>query len=283
MPLRNILVAYNGSASAGEAVRHALRLAEAHGAHVTGVLSHGVGQVAASLGPWATPELLAIITENEARACEAIAAQFHEIVRETAPDAADGGFTTAGRVHWRDVSGGPDGALIDMALAFDVVVMGQDSAEGAERHHTAHPDTVALRSGRPVLVVPRGYAPLALVPRAVLAWDGRRAAARALSDAMPLIGGFTHVTVLTVDLGEEGRASAQAVVTHLARHGLMTEHLDVPSDGGIARTILAACARQEAGLLVMGAYEHSKLAEDLFGGTTNRILREARLPVLMAH
>ena len=274
MSVKNILVAYNGSASAADAVRHALLLARTHDAHLTGVLSHGIGQIAGSLGPWATPELLGIIAENEEKACVAIAEKFHELTAGAGLD---------GRVHWRDVGGGADTALVDVALTYDLVVMGQDAAEGAERHHTAHPDTVALESGRPVLLVPRGFSTPALVKRAVLAWDGRRAAARALADAMPLIADFEHVTVLTVDLPEQIRASAADMVTHLARRGLMAEHVEVPASGAIARTILDACAERDAGLLIMGAYEHSRLAEDIFGGTTNRILRQAELPVLMAH
>jgi nucleotide-binding universal stress UspA family protein len=33
----------------------------------------------------------------------------------------------------------------------------------------------------------------------------------------------------------------------------------------------------------MGAFQHPKLAEELLGGVTERILRETRLPVLMSH
>ena len=38
-----------------------------------------------------------------------------------------------------------------------------------------------------------------------------------------------------------------------------------------------------ADLLTLGCYGHSRLRETVFGGTTTRILREMKLPVLMAH
>ena len=38
-----------------------------------------------------------------------------------------------------------------------------------------------------------------------------------------------------------------------------------------------------AGILVMGAYEHSKFSEDLLGGVTRDILENADLPLLMSH
>jgi nucleotide-binding universal stress UspA family protein len=33
----------------------------------------------------------------------------------------------------------------------------------------------------------------------------------------------------------------------------------------------------------MGAYEHSKFSEDLWGGVTRDILVDAHLPVMMSH
>lgn len=52
---------------------------------------------------------------------------------------------------------------------------------------------------------------------------------------------------------------------------------------GAGATILDACTELGAGLLIMGAYEHSKFSEDLLGGATRDILSDARLPVLMSH
>jgi nucleotide-binding universal stress UspA family protein len=40
---------------------------------------------------------------------------------------------------------------------------------------------------------------------------------------------------------------------------------------------------QEAGLLVMGAYGHSRMQEFVLGGATSAVLGGARLPVLMSH
>ena len=38
-----------------------------------------------------------------------------------------------------------------------------------------------------------------------------------------------------------------------------------------------------ADLLVMGGYSHSRLRELVFGGVTEHVLRQAKLPVLMVH
>ena len=55
-----------------------------------------------------------------------------------------------------------------------------------------------------------------------------------------------------------------------------------PGAQGAAETLLAA-TRERAALLVMGGYGHSRLREWIFGGFTQRILREAEIPVLIAH
>ena len=49
-------------------------------------------------------------------------------------------------------------------------------------------------------------------------------------------------------------------------------------------TLLASAAEHDAGLLVMGAYSHSRLRELLLGGATRHILKNASArPVLLAH
>jgi nucleotide-binding universal stress UspA family protein len=40
---------------------------------------------------------------------------------------------------------------------------------------------------------------------------------------------------------------------------------------------------RECGLMVMGAYGHSRLAELLLGGVTRKMLTEPQMPILLAH
>ena len=74
------------------------------------------------------------------------------------------------------------------------------------------------------------------------------------------------------------------MVGHLARHGVHTDwrHVSRPA-GGIARALLETVEQSKAGLLVMGAYEHPKFAEDLVGGVTKTVLAGAEVPILMSH
>ena len=74
------------------------------------------------------------------------------------------------------------------------------------------------------------------------------------------------------------------IMTLLERHGVHAVSLHVPRDRrGVARIIDEAAQQVGAELLVMGAFEHSKFSQDLFGGVTHEILKSARIPVLMSH
>jgi nucleotide-binding universal stress UspA family protein len=41
--------------------------------------------------------------------------------------------------------------------------------------------------------------------------------------------------------------------------------------------------RNEATLIVMGAYTHGRLRQSFLGGVTRQVLAEATIPVLMSH
>ena len=50
-----------------------------------------------------------------------------------------------------------------------------------------------------------------------------------------------------------------------------------------SRSCWLPLVRQEADLLVMGGYGHSRVREVIFGGFTRHVLSGADLPILMAH
>ena len=88
--------------------------------------------------------------------------------------------------------------------------------------------------------------------------------------------------MLTIDEQQEETPEVSRLAAYLAWHGVQatTQRLR-PSPAGTAATALAAA--DKASLPVMGGYGHARLTEWAFGGFTRSILREAPLPVLMAH
>ncbi|EEX08752.1 UspA domain protein [Ruegeria lacuscaerulensis ITI-1157] len=272
MTIRNILVAFNGSESATCALRYAAALAGEQ-AHVTALLAHSNHEVVDSHGRWVPPRAREIIAAANAEIVTEISARF---------DALRDDLGLGARLHFVQAAGRVDAVLSEAARNFDILVLGQDRAEGVDSHVSLHPDRIALLAGRPVLVVPRGYTAGAGHARAVLAWDGSRSAARAMSDSLALLEAQGEVSVITLGDAPLPRP-AEEVITHLARHGIAASHARIPAVPGPARALVAHMRETAPSLLVMGAYEHSKFREDFLGGVTTRVLRDTPVPVLLSH
>jgi len=276
MAIKNLLTAYNGSPSSDAALRTAIMMAKKYDARLTGLLAYGPSPVSEYVRVHIPEDMQEEIATMAEKAYDEIEVRFHAQIREAGLDAS---------AHWIRLAQSPDEAVVEYARYVDITVMGQfDDSIGDERL-ILHPDDVALESGRPVLIVPRGGAPDALGDRAFVAWDGRRSAARALSDAMQILETKSLVTVLTVgDVPGADATPGLDVEEHLRRHGIETEWVKLaPSHGSAGRAIIEYSNEHNPGLLVMGAYEHSKLREDYFGGATKSALRASIVPVLMSH
>ncbi len=272
MALKNILVSYNGSPQAQSALNTALVLAERYDAHLTGVLVHGLPYMLYSYGghvPQSAMDQL-LEADREHRAQSKIAFM----------ESASG--LPAERVHFLDIEAEANEGLMQAALGYDLVVMGADEKHPDFPHMEAQADVIARNSGKPVMRVPLGYNAAQFNERVLLAWDGKRAASRAMGDAIKLLDPSAEVSVLSI--GKEAKASALAAParTHLERHGFKVEVL-TRNTKKIGKAILKTAKEENIGMVVMGAYEHAKLAQDLFGGVTNTVLKKAEIPVLLSH
>jgi nucleotide-binding universal stress UspA family protein len=145
---------------------------------------------------------------------------------------------------------------------------------------------VLFGSGGPVVLLPSQHKRLSRLERIVVAWDFSREAARALSDALPLLTLSHEVRIVTV-FGEkhlETTATTADVEHFLTRHQIKYSLNRIAFEGGnIGRFLMDYAVGVDADLLVMGAYGHSRLREFVLGGATRAMLRDPRLPVLLSH
>jgi nucleotide-binding universal stress UspA family protein len=172
-----------------------------------------------------------------------------------------------------------------IARRFDLAVVGQaepktNTVEGIIV------EAALFDSGRPVIIVPYiQKAPLKL-DRVMVCWDGGRAAARAVGDAMPLLqrAGRVEVVIIANEPGKQDQIEGADVGAHLARHGLNVEVKRIPlGDIDVANTLLSHAADEDIDCIVMGGYGHARLREFVLGGVTRTILRSITVPVLMSH
>src|SRR6266403_4795281 len=168
----------------------------------------------------------------------------------------------------------------------DLVVIDRPEPAGQKAGPPGLAESLVLSSGRPIIVFPsRGT--VSRVRRILVAWNARREAIRAVSDALPLLARADAVEVLVIDPERHqpghGQEPGADIARHLARHGAQVEVRRLSSGGeAVGRLLLSEAGAFGADLLVMGAYGHSHLSEWMFGGVTRTVLGEARLPVLMS-
>jgi nucleotide-binding universal stress UspA family protein len=170
--------------------------------------------------------------------------------------------------------------LVEYARLRDLTIM-------PESNDRWYAEAVIFGSGRPTLILPQNprSGPFTL-GTVVVAWDFSRAAARAVSDSLPLLERAATVRVVSV-LNEkhlDRKHSAEELSKNLSRHGIDVVLDRVDAGGRAVGAVLENyVASHAADLLVMGAYGHSRLREFVLGGATRSLLSKPSLPILFSH
>jgi nucleotide-binding universal stress UspA family protein len=167
----------------------------------------------------------------------------------------------------------------------DVTVLSRPASgsEGSRRQKLF--DNVLCQSGRPVLLVPTDWTRSNVGKRIVVAWNGRREAARTLAEAQAFLQRAEQITIVTVAEGmhAENFDGAMRTAQHLERRGLKSQVRLVPRKGrSRERALLDECAALDADLIVMGGYGRPRISEFAFGGVTRTMLQTSPVPVLIA-
>lgn len=183
------------------------------------------------------------------------------------------------------------GALTDVVSArawySDLVILplpyGGDRANADEGVTEA-----ALFEGMaPVLVIPPAGMKTAEPKRVMIAWNHSREALVAVRRAMPFLRRAETVQIVVIDpptYGPERSDPGGMLCQLLVRHGIRAEVAVLARTLPRISEVLARQARDlDAGLLVMGAYGHSRFREAILGGATRDMLEHAELPVFLAH
>jgi nucleotide-binding universal stress UspA family protein len=175
-------------------------------------------------------------------------------------------------------------SMLAHARCSDLVVLTQADAVSGD----TLVEDIVLHSPRPTLVLPRVGHHGTLGERVLVAWNDTREAARAASDALPLLRRAQRVELVrwTDDDGPyepEGTSALAAPRAWLARHDVLAHAEVVPARGPLAHAMRERTATSRADLLVMGAYGHARWAEAVLGGATRDLLASTTVPLLMSH
>jgi nucleotide-binding universal stress UspA family protein len=289
--IKDIVVKLSVGERASRAEDYAVSVAAAFGAHVIGIaflyypivpVADGGYTLADIYGSRAgvgsvPPEMIETQQRDNAAAAKAAIDRFATATaraRVSAESLSPGAnFASAGDQFGR------------IARHFDLSVVGQAEPESSAIEEKIV-EAALFDSGRPVIVVPYiQKAPLKL-DRTMVCWDGSRAAARAIADAMPLLerAGLVEVVIIANERGKQDEIEGADMGQHLARHGLKVEVKRIDYGNlDVADALLSHAADSDVDFIVMGGYGHSRLREFVLGGVTRSILRTMTAPVLMSH
>lgn len=188
--------------------------------------------------------------------------------------------------EWRSDIRRPLDYLCEHSRAADLIVMPAKRGVLTDPFKIAKLDAFLVAAGRPVLVVPDSVEFLDLRHIAI-AWKETREARRAVSDALPLLKLAKEVSVVEVLEGPSGSTKPTDrlvdLAAWLARHGVSAHGiaLEQGNDPGIRLKQFASDAG--AGVIVAGAYGHSRLQEFVLGGVTDDLLRTSKACLLLSN
>jgi nucleotide-binding universal stress UspA family protein len=183
-------------------------------------------------------------------------------------------------VEWRSAPIFPIPYVMQHARAADVIVVGARAEPIVDPCVAADPSDLVMQAGRPVIVVPPTVQWLDM--RSVLvAWKDVREARRAVFDALPILAAAKDVTIAEIPEQDSERADALSHVEDVARwlrdHGIVANTVVPEAETGAAVTeqLDRIAGNVGAGVVIAGAYGHSRFREWILGGVTRHLATES--------
>lgn len=279
MAYKSILSVVTDPDAARPAIEKAIVLARAHDAHLE-VLCVGVDRTYTGYHYGGMPVQFMEEALEQARAEAAEAEKF-----------VSGRLERAG-IRWSSETAvahlaGLDALVSERARYNDLVVHPRPYCEGCGQEQETALEAALFEGRAPVLVVPPRNEPGPGTGRIVVGWNQSAEALAAIKAALPLLRMADIVSIAMIDPPRHASDRSDPggrLSQYLARHGVKVEiSVLARTMPRISDVLLRHVTDIGAGLLVMGAYGHSRFREALLGGATRYVLEQAEVPVFMAH
>lgn len=201
-------------------------------------------------------------------------AEFHSSVQKRAKS-----------VEWRSALALPADYIVQEARAADVIVVGAREETVVDLNAAADPNQLLMRLGRPLIVVPPSAQWIDL--RSVLvAWKDVKEARRAVFDALPILAIAKDVLVAEVPengIRAEAFAHVEDVQAWLRSHGIIASTAVPETTREVTGELDWIAANVGAGLVIAGAYGHSRFSEWILGGVTRHLVKGSSRCSFLSH
>lgn len=280
MTYRSLLVLLGNDPRCAARSAAAVRLARQFEAHLVGLAPTGLVSLPVITDPSGSLGNLAELAWNSLREdADKAAAAFGDACRSAGLSSFEAVVDEADRVR----------SLVRHAHCSDLCIVAQANLQGPGRRKAEHEvEQMVLQSARPTLLLPDAGSFGQIGNTVLVAWDDSREAARAISDALPMLRRAATVQVINwiesqADDEAQQDKRLQALQRWLMWQGVTAEVRTERSEIAVADALLSRAADMQADLIVMGAYGHSRWAERVLGGATRGLLASMTVPVLMSH
>lgn len=169
----------------------------------------------------------------------------------------------------------------------DLVILPMPYAPDGATEDEAILEAALFSADAPVLVLPESGLPDPFPGSAMIGWNGGDEALRAVRAALPFLKQCTSVDIVVVDPPRRPVDQAQpglALSQMLDRHGVKSTLTELPAESrSVSEVLLDHAEINSCGMIVAGAYGHSRFREAILGGATRDFLSKAKVPILMTH
>jgi len=256
---------------------YAISAAEDFESHVLGIAFSYDPVIPGTVMGGIPPEIIESQRAESSKKASTAIARFEQAAKRA-------GISAETKTITASISGAAD-EIGRIGRRFDLVIVGQPPRQKSLPDEVID-EGVLFESGRPVIFVPFIHKGGMKLDHVMLCWDGSRAAARAIADAMPFLQKAKQVEIVIISAkpSKKDEMPGADLGQHLARHGLEVDVKRITSpDTDVPSTILSYAADSSADMIVMGGYGHSRLREFVLGGATRGLLESMTVPVLMSH
>ncbi|MFQ6112551.1 MAG: universal stress protein [bacterium] len=176
--------------------------------------------------------------------------------------------------------GAPVDIICENSHLVDLLIMGArgEYAKWESKLVGATLEAVVRQGNKPILIAPKKYNPINHV---LFAYDGSDKANKALQ----LVGFLATklnvpITILSVNENDQLRNKfLQEATTYLQPYKISVELAG--KSGSPEKEIVSVAEENNCDLIVMGAFGHSRIRGAILGSTTEYVMRNSKIPVLL--